>query len=110
MTFERFQETVKANRPDVRVHQHKTFGGIQDVAVTFVRNGKESKVYNYSGSYAAILRRLNINVISSEEASFIKNRIEILRRTHGRQSYFGGVVDNTAEIARLEESLKVPVV
>lgn len=110
MTFERFQDTVQANRPDVRVHQHKSFGGIQDVAIVFVKNGKESRVYNYSGSYAAILRKLGINVISQEEASVTRARIEVLRRTHGSQSYFGGTVDNTAEIARLEETLKVPVV
>jgi len=35
MTFKKFAEIAAAHRPDAVVHAHKSFGGVQDIAIYF---------------------------------------------------------------------------
>ena len=103
MTFKKFAEITAAHRPDAVVHAHKAFGGVHDVAVYFKRqDGKESKVYSYRGSYAAILGKLGVKVVTSEAMAEAKAELAHYVEKNGRANLFTGkAMDYSAEIARL---------
>ena len=65
MTFKKFAEIAAAHRPDAVVHAHKSFGGVQDIAIYFKNPaGSHSKGYSYRGSYADVLHRLGISALT----------------------------------------------
>ena len=106
MTFQKFTAIAAAKRPDVRVHAHKAFGGVHDVAVIFIRDGKESKVYSYRGSYADILNRLGIKVITRADVATVEEQLQRAIANNGRQNVFTKkAMDTTDEIARLTAML-----
>ena len=68
MTFKKFAEIAAAHRPDAVVHAHKSFCGVQDIAIYFKNpDGSHSKVYSYRGSYADVLNRLGVKVITETD-------------------------------------------
>ena len=68
MTFKKFAEIAAIHRPDAVVHAHGSFGGVQDIAIYFKHPaGRKSRVYSYRGSYAEILNRLGIKVITQTD-------------------------------------------
>lgn len=103
MTFQKFEQIAKQHRPDAVVHQHKTYGGVPDVAVYFTRpDGTKSKVYSYRGSYAGILNRLGVNYVSTDTLKTLEMELDMAIGSNGRRNLFTGkVVDSTAEIERL---------
>ena len=109
MTFSKFAAIAAAHRPDAVVHAHGAFGGVPDVAVYFIRpDGRHSKVYHYRGSYADILNRLGIRVITSTDMATAEYLLRLAKETHGKPGLFskGKPVDQSEEIARLESLLE----
>ena len=108
MTFRKFAEIAAARRPDVVVHAHDSFGGVSDIAIYFIReDGTHSKVYSYRGSYAEILNRLGIRVITKADLLTAENMLDLALRTHGKPCLFikGKTRDNSREIAELRERI-----
>lgn len=108
MTFEKFAAIAATRRPDAVVHAHGSFGGVPDVAVYFTRaDGTHSKVYSYRGSYAEILNRLGIKVVTEADLRTTENLLEMAIRSHGKPGLFtnGKPRDNSREIAELQERI-----
>ena len=107
MTFRKFQQIAAAHRPDAVVHEHGKFGGVPDVAVYFVKDGRKSKVYSYRGTYAEILGRLGVKVVTENDVAALRGQIETCKRMHGRQSLFTRkIMDYSDEIAELTAKLE----
>ena len=108
MTFRKFQAIAAAHRPDVVVHAHKSFGGVPDVAVYFIRqDGTHSKVYSYRGSYGEILGRLGIKTISENDVATARMMLEMAQKSHGKPGLFTKAIrDNTEEIRKYAELLE----
>lgn len=110
MTFEKFKRIAEQFRPDVRVSRHGDFCNGKSkwtLGIVFIRNGRESRVYNYSGSYADILNRLDIPVITKSDVKTTLAELERCKRNHGTKDiFFGGTMDYSEEIKRLEENLE----
>lgn len=107
MTFKKFLTIVSANRPDAVVHPHGKFGGVPDVAIYFVNpDGKQSKVYNYCGSYAEILHKLGIEFVTETDIITVKHKIEQLKKNHGKIGLFTKKpIDYSEEIKKYSEIL-----
>jgi len=106
MTFARFTEIATAHRPEITLTHHIETAHGAVVRISFKReNGKPAKVYEYKGSYADILYKLGIDTVEAHEVEEAKRKLEKAKATHGQMGFFG-VIDNTAEIARLESLLK----
>lgn len=108
MTFKKFAEIAAARRPDVVVHAHKSCGGVQDIAIYFKKDGRESRVYSYRGSYAEVLNRLGIKVITQTDVATAEAQLRMAKKAHGKPSLFGkGTVrDCSEEIEHLTELLR----
>lgn len=110
MTFERFEKIVNKFRPDVKVSKHGDFcvnKSRNTLGIIFLKNGKESKVYNFSGTYIQILEKLNIKVVTREEYDGVKQQLEIYKKENGTEDiFFGFTIDNTNHIKELEELIK----
>ena len=103
MTFKKFAEIAAAYRPDAVVHAHKSFGGVPDVAIYFKRpDGQKSRVYSYRGSYADILNRLGIKVITQTDVATAEEQLRIAKNAHGQVGLFSRkIIDNSEEIEKL---------
>ena len=109
MTFRKFAEIAAAHRPDAVVHAHGCFGGVQDIAIYFKRSdGSKSRVYSYRGSYADILNRLGIKVITETDVATAESQLRMAKKAHGKPSLFGkGTIrDCSEEINHLTELLR----
>ena len=109
MTFKKFTEIAAAHRPDAVVHAHKSFGGVQDIAIYFKHpDGSHSKVYSYRGSYADVLNRLGIKVITQTDVATAEGQLRMAKKAHGKPSLFGkGTIrDCSEEINHLTELLR----
>ena len=108
MTFKKFSEIAAAHRPDAVVHAHGTCGKANRVAIYFIRkDGTESKLYHYSGSYAAILNQLGIKVVTESDFATAQDQLRMAIESNGKPSLFGkGIRDNTEKIARLEAQIE----
>ena len=109
MTFKKFAEIAAAHRPDAVVHAHGSFGGVPDIAIYFKQqDGKHSKVYSYRGSYADILNRLGIKVITQTDVATAEAQLLMAEKAHGKPSLFGkgAIRDCSEEIAELTELLR----
>ena len=107
MTFKKFQSLFATKYPDGEVFPHDVFchgesGKIQKVGVVFKPNGK---VFMYRGAYEDILCKIGINVISKERFSELEMRLERLNEWNGTDDFFGGVIDNTEAIQKLESQI-----
>ena len=110
MKFSDFRATVQKFRPDVEVFPHGEFAECRKnkkVSVIF-NYGKpnESRVYDYYGSYADILRRFDIPCMSKAEYGEMLQRLEHYKEQHGQDSYFGGVLDYSEEITKIENKIE----
>lgn len=115
MTFKRFEEIVKANRPEITVFQHGTFAEEKtNFAVSVVFNQgqpNESKVYQYKGSYVDVLNKLHINVVEKKYVDNLRHILQELIDSNGKEEedIFGEgtyVIDNTDEINNYTNILK----
>ena len=109
MEFRDFEATMAKFRPDVKVFPHGTYAECRKnrkVSVIF-NYGKpnESRVYDYYGSYADILRRFDIQCMNKDEYSEMLQRLESRKQWHGKKGFFGGIVDYSEEIAKIEEKI-----
>lgn len=105
MTFKKFQSLFATKYPDGWVHPHGKYGGCEKnmkVTLSFSPNGKS---YSYYGAYEDILCRVGINVISKERFSELEMRLERLNEWNGTDDFFGGVIDNTEAIQKLESQI-----
>ena len=118
MQYKTFENIAKKFRPDIKVSQHGDFctnDSKTTLGIIFIKNGRESRVYDYSGSYATVLSKLGVNVVTIETYNTIKNyeiprveeKIEQLYKdkTDGKTSFydiFGGSIDDTIEEAKKE--------
>lgn len=110
MTFNQFEKTVKHFRDDVIVSQHGSFCNNKSkntLGIIFLKNGKESRVYNYSGTYREILTQLKItDYYMDEDITEYQFRINQLRKSNGTKSIFSDkTIDNTKEIAEIENKI-----
>ena len=109
MTFKKFAEIAAAHRPDAVVHAHKSFGGVQDIAIYFQKpDGSHSKVYSYRGSYADVLNRLGVKVITQTDVATAEAQLRMVKEAHGKPSIFrkGEIRDCSEEINHLTELLR----
>ena len=111
MTFQKAQEIFATKYPEGELVQHGKFGGTEKnrkITVIFHRNTtgyNGSKCYEYYGAYEDVLCRIGFKVISKERLAEMKLRLETVKEWHGKAGFFGGVVDNSEEIARLEKRI-----
>lgn len=108
MTFEQFKKTVEGYRNDIIVSKHGEFcnnSSKNTLGVIFIKNGKKSKVYNYSGTYSEILTKLNIPHATRDRIETVKRTLASLIEENGIEDFFGEVIDNTEEIDRYKEEL-----
>lgn len=104
MTHSKFDELFRSKYPNGRTWMHNEFCRdqsryIDKVAVEFQRGGK---VYFYTGAYEDILRKVGVNVISRTRLFSLEDTLSRMVEANGKQDeFFGGTVDNSAEIARL---------
>ena len=108
MTFKKFAEIAAAHRPDAVVHAHKSFGGVQDIAIYFKNpDGSHSKVYSYRGSYADVLNRLGIKVITQTDVATAEAQLRMAKEAHGKPGLFTKKTrDCSEEIEKLTELLR----
>lgn len=110
MTFQKFKAIAESFRPDVKVSQHGDYctgKSKYTLGIIFCRDGKESKVYDYSGTYADILRRLGIQVITKSDYLTTKSQLEYYKENHGTVCPFFGIIsDYSEQIKEYEEKLK----
>ena len=108
MTFKKFVEIAAAHRPDAVVHAHKSFGGVQDIAIYFKNpDGSHSKVYSYRGSYADVLNRLGIKVITQTDVATAESQLRMAKEAHGKPGLFTKKTrDCSEEINHLTELLR----
>ena len=109
MTFKKFAEIAATHRPDAVVHAHGSFGGAQDIAIYFKRSdGSKSRVYSYRGSYADILNRLGIKVITQTDVATAEAQLCMAKKAHGKPGLFskGTIRDCSEEIEHLTELLR----
>ena len=108
MTFKKFAEIAAAHRPDAVVHAHKSFGGVQDIAIYFKKeDGLHSKVYSYRGSYADVLNRLGIKVITQTDVATAEAQLRMAKEAHGKPGLFTKKTrDCSEEIEKLTELLR----
>ena len=110
MEFRDFEKTMAKFRPDLKVFPHGAFAGNEKngkVSVIF-NYGKpnESRVYDYYGSYAEILRRFDIECMSKDEFGEMLQRLETYRKWHGTLNCFTGEpTDCSAEIEDIENRI-----
>ena len=108
MTFKKFAEIAAAHRPDAVVHAHKSFGGVQDIAIYFKNpDGSHSKVYSYRGSYADVLNRLGVKVITETDVATAEGQLRMAKEAHGKPGLFTKKTrDCSEEIEKLTELLR----
>lgn len=107
MTFDRFEQLVKAKYPGVKLFPHGKFAeGVKskiNVGVIFHEN---SKVYTYNGTYCEVLNRLGIKAIYKHDLKAAEEHLEYAKNTNGRENIFSGkIIDKTAEIEELKTLL-----
>ena len=111
MTFKQFEATVKHFRSDIVVSKHGEFCNNDSkttLGIIFIKDGKESKVYNFSGTYSEVLNKLNITEFYEDsDINFINNEIERLENGNGKKDlFFGLLIDNSAKIEELKTRLE----
>ena len=106
MTFKKFEEIFLSKYPEGCISMHAKSGSSvkgNKVSVAFAPTGK---VYEYAGAYEDVLSKMGFKVISKERLAEVEMRLATLVERNGKPCFFGGVVDNTAEIVRVEAFLK----
>jgi len=104
MTYQQFEKLFKAIHPSADVAPHdKCHGtGYRCVSISFAPGGK---LYNYSGSYGAILSRFGIRTIEKQDYNFLHERLTVYQNSQDDDWGFGPV-DYTQEIKEIEATLR----
>ena len=116
MTFKRFQEVVKKHYPQAVVYHHGEIACNRNKLAVSIEFTPGGRVYQYSGSYEAVLNKLKINAISQERAEQIKKRLQQLIAEHGKIDEFwfddedAPIIDNSKEIEYLQNILATAVI
>ncbi len=108
MTFKEFEVTVKHFRNDVKVSAHGEYSNNKcgnTLGVIFInKDGRESRVYDYSGTYSQVLAKLGITEFYTDD--MIVNLDEQINRyssMNGKKNLFTREpMDYTDKIAELE--------
>ena len=106
MTFKKFEEIFRSKYPDGVIAMHGKAGGTEKNKKVYVAFQPCGKAYMYYGAYEDVLCKMGFNVISKERLAENEMRLESLKERNGKPSFFGGVVDYTDEIAKIEARLK----
>lgn len=110
MTYQKFKAIAEKYRPDIKVSQHGDYctgKSRYTLGIIFYRDGKESRVYNYSGTYAEILNRLGIPVITKSDYMTTVNQLEYYKESNGTICPFFGIINDFSEqIKEYEEKIK----
>lgn len=114
MTFEHFEKIVKQFRPEITVYQHGSFSNDKTNFRVNVQYSPNGKVYSYNGSYATVLKKLQIPCTLSEDLERTKKQLADAEARHGKPGLFGHISDQTEYItalkAEIEEMEKYPIV
>ena len=103
MTFKKFEEIFKTRFPEGEVFSHGDFAGTEKNMKTTAVFAPGGKVYSYYGAYDIVLQKMGIKCVSKEHLAEEMLRLKDLRDRDGKPDmFFGGMVDNSAEIERLE--------
>lgn len=116
MTFKTFEKIAAIHRPDVRVSRHGDYCNNRSkntLGIVFIKpDGSESRVYDYHGTYAEILNKLNIKVVTVSDIASLKAELVYYEKKHGKKKTFAfgfeedTVYDFSKEIADLEARIK----
>lgn len=107
MTFEQFTHIVNEKRPEITVFKHGDFSTTKTLNVAVIFNkgtAKESKVYNYHGTYIQVLNRLNIPTMTSCDLWQYEAQLIRAKREHG-EPFGDSIIDNTELIKELEKEI-----
>ena len=105
MTFAKFEEIVKTKYPQAEVFKHGEFGNRSKINVTVIFEPC-GKCYSYNGSYVYVLNRLGIQAVYKHDVEGYEAHLQHLNRTHGSVDFFGKIINNTKEIAKVTADLK----
>ena len=103
MTFPEFESVVKGVYPEAKLFRHGELSR-QKIGVAVIFDGS-GKVYNYSGTYVEVLNKLNIRACYKHDIECLRDTIAMLKRTNGKKSCFGMVINNDNEIMTRESLL-----
>ena len=111
MTYQTFKKIAESFRKDVIVSQHGDFCNNKSkntLGIIFIKpDGRQSKVYDYHGTYAEILNRLHIPVITKIDYNTTLAMLEDYKKRNGTiNPFFGGIIDYTEQIKEYEEKIK----
>lgn len=111
MTYQTFKKIAESFRKDVIVSQHGDFCNNKSkntLGIIFIKpDGRQSKVYDYHGTYAEILNRLHIPVITKSDYNTTLAMLEDYKKRNGTICpFFGDVMDYTEQIKEYEEKIK----
>lgn len=112
MTFKIFEKIAIAYRPDVRVSKHGDYCNNRSkntLGIVFVKaDGSESRVYDYHGTYAEILSKLNIKIVTKSDIASIEAELKIYEDLDGQESIFDDdeALDYSKEIADTKARLQ----
>lgn len=114
MTFKTFEKIATTYCPDVRVSKHGDYCNNKSkntLGIVFVKaDGSESRVYDYHGTYAEILNKLNIQVVTKNDIASIEAQLAYYEKKHGKKKIFvfdgeNEINDFTEEIADIKDRL-----
>ena len=106
MKFVDFENIVKSKYPNAEVFKHGEFAGSKiNVAVIFDATNPLAKVYKYNGTYVDVLKRLGFKACYRHDVNSVEKTIEMLKRTNGKEGFFGDIIDNTENILKYQKIL-----
>lgn len=110
MTYKQFEAIAKAYRPDVRVSRHGTFCEGRSkwtLGIVFIgKDGKESRVYDYAGTYQEVLEKLGIETVTKEQIKTAEEMLAEFKAEHGKKGLLGNTINNEYFIKQYEDKLR----
>lgn len=113
MTFETFEKIASTHRPDIIVSKHGDYCNNRSkntLGIIFIKpDGKQSRVYDYHGTYAEILNKLKIQVVTKSDIASIEAELKTYEDLNGQESIFAfddEVLDYSKEIADTKARLQ----
>lgn len=113
MTFKTFEKIAAIHRPDVRVSSHGDYCNNKSkntLGIVFIKaDGSESRVYDYHGTYAEILNKLKIQVVTKSDIASLEAELKTYEDLDGQESIFDDddtVSDFSREISNTKDRLQ----
>lgn len=92
MNFKQFEKIAKIYRPDVIISQHGDYctnKSKNTLGIVYIKkDGTQSRVYNYAGSYLSILNKIGINAIDKDVIINRQKELEFYKENHNKPSLF----------------------